>query len=283
MNLDNFALEAFINVVEKESFTKASEYIGRTQSAVSQQIAKIEALLGKPLLIRGKNIALTPEGETFYTYAKQIYDLQKQAIQHFKSPSVKGEVKFGLPEDFITIFLDSVLSEFTRHHPNITINIECDLSLNLLERFKNHEFDMILLKVNQAQDVPNSLEVWSEQLEWVGSKMFSNKQDLTQDLPLVLSPPPCLYRLRAIESLEEKNIKSRIVFTSSSYNSKIAAVKAGLGITVLPRSMVPNQLHILNDSRLPKLDDTHISLLKHDEKNTLISSFGDFIMKKLKH
>ncbi len=249
--IDTFSIECFMAVSRTGSFTKASEYIGRTQSAVSQQIAKLESHLGKKLFIRGKNIALTPDGESFYHYARQIHELQKQAVQHFKNPQLGGELRFGLPEDFITIFLDSVLSEFIRIYPNVIIKIECELSLNLLERFKNHEFDMILLKMNAPEDLQNSQEVWCEKLEWVGSKLFSQNLDTKKTVPLIISPPPCLYRARAIQALEEKSLEYRIVFTSQSYNSKIAAAKAGLGITVLPKSMIPSHLYAINDTELP--------------------------------
>lgn len=283
MVFDNFAIECFIVVAQTSSFTRASQYLGRTQSAISQQIAKIESYLEKKLFVRGKNITLTVDGEAFYNYAKQIYDLHQQAIQHFKDPNVQGEVKFGLPEDFVTIFLDSVLQEFSRIHPNVTINIECDLSLNLLQRFKNHEFDMILLKINRPEDFENSLAVWSEKLEWVGNKHLIRSFHIEKNLPLVLSPTPCLYRSRALEALDEASLKWQIVFTSTSYNSKIAAVKAGLGLTVLPRSMVPNHLGIINHSDLPALNDTHVSLLKHNQNHPIIATFEKFIIKKLKH
>lgn len=283
MVIDNFSLECFLAVVKTGSFSKASESIGRTQSAVSQQIAKIELYLGKKLFIRNKNILLTYDGETFYHYAKQINGLYRQLIQQFRRSEVHGEVKFGLPEDFITIFLDSVLSEFTHIHPKVTINIECDLSLNLLDRFQKREFDLVLLKMEKIENSGNCVEVWSEELDWVGNKQHAQCLNLEKEIPLVLSPSPCLYRLRALTALEEKSINTHIVFTSASYNSKIAAVKAGLGITVLPKSMIPNYLYILNHSALPKLSDTHISLLKHNHHNLLVSSFGDFVLKKLKH
>jgi DNA-binding transcriptional LysR family regulator len=86
-----------------------------------------------------------------------------------------------------------------------------------------------------------------------------------------------------VRALEEQNRNYRIVFTSSSFNSKIAATKAGLGLTVLPKSMIPGNLCAITHSDLPVLHDTHISLLKHNDNNPLITSFADFIIKKLKH
>lgn len=284
MPLDTTGLQCFLSVASTGSFTKAAERIGRTQSAVSQQIAKLEDLIGKPLIQRGKTLALTNEGEIFEEYARKILTLHLEVIDRFKTPNLKGEIRFGLPEDFATRFLADVLVDFVRIHPRLFLNIECDLTVNLFERFKKNEFDMVLVKMSRPEDFPNGIDVWSEKLEWVGDKnLVSPFLDNQKPLPLILSPQPCVYRSRAIMALEEANIKWQVVFSSPSYNGTIAAVKAGLGITILPKVMVPNQLQTLNKTILPALSDTHISLLKRDKHNIAIASFEEFVLKKLKH
>ena len=162
------------------------------------------------------------------------------------------------------------------------LHIECDLTLNLMERFKKKEFDLVLVKMCKPQDFPNGQDVLSEKLEWVGNIELNSKFKDSETLPLVLSPHPCVYRTRAINALEEKGIKWQLVFSSPSYNSTIAAVKAGLGISILPRIMVPKDLKIIHNENLPKLEDTHISLLKHTKENASINSFESFVLKKLR-
>ena len=135
--------------------------------------------------------------------------------------------------------------------------------------------------MNRPEDFPNGTDVWSEALEWVGNKELFDLED--QPVPLVLSPLPCVYRARAIHTLERINMKWRIVFSSHSYASTVAAVRAGMGVTVLPRNMVPDDLEIIRSSNtIPKLDDTHISLLKHSEKNLAVNSFEKFVIDRLK-
>jgi DNA-binding transcriptional LysR family regulator len=273
INFDTLTLESFIAVAETGSFTKASERINRTQSAVSQQIAKLEANLQKCLFVRGKNFSLTVDGEIFYGYATQICKLHRQATERFKEPEPIGQVRFGLPEDFASTFLSDILVDFVNIHPQILLNIECDLTLNLFDRFKKNEFDMVLIKMCKPEDFPNGLDVWSENLEWVGNKNYFNSFDNQKEIHLVLSPQPCIYRSRAITALEDQFIKWRLVFSSTSYTSKIAAVKAGLGITVLPKSMIPSSLKLLNNHFLPNLCNTHVSLLKHNKNNFAVNSF----------
>ena len=282
MSFDALTLECFIAVAETASFTRAADKVSRTQSAVSQQINKLESLVGKPLVTRARHISLTSEGEIFLTYAKKIVQLNRDAMDRFKHPELQGEVRFGLPEDFASVFLSEVLTEYASLHPRIMLNVECDLTLNLFSRFKKKEFDLVLVKMNRPEDFPNGMDVWSEALEWVGNKNVSTF-DEDKAIPLVLSPQPCVYRARAIHALEKIKRNWRIVFSSHSYAGTIAAIKAGMGITVLPRNMVPADLQIIRKNKdLPKLDDTHISLLKHHDKNLAVNSFEKFVVERLK-
>ncbi len=281
MNIDSISLQCFLAVADTGSVTKAAERVGRTQSAVSQQIAKLEHQLNKALFIRGKVLTLTHDGEIFLGYARQISALQCEMMDRFKEPELEGEVRFGMPENFASVYLSDVLVDFSRLHPRIFVNIECDLTLNLFDRFKRGEFDLVLVKMSRPEDFPNGVDVYSEKLEWVGDDNVVIEKD--KPLPLVLSPQPCVYRASAIKALESAGIKWRCVFSSPSYAGTIAAVKAGLGVTVLPRTMIPEHLNALNRSGLPSLDDTHICLLKHHRGNPALLSFEQFVLAKLRH
>ncbi|MFN7038900.1 MAG: LysR substrate-binding domain-containing protein [Alphaproteobacteria bacterium] len=280
MSIDTITLQCFLGVAETGSFTKAAERVGRSQSAISQQMAKLENLLCKPLFVRGKAFSLTPEGEVFLGYARQIFALHCEAMDRFKEPELEGEVRFGLPENFASVFLSDVLADFLRIHPRILLRIECDLTLNLFDRFKQEEFDLVLVKMNRPEDFPNGLDVWSEPLKWVGN---STLIDPIKPLPLVLSPQPCVYRASAIKSLESAGRAWRMVFSSPSYAGTVAAVKAGMGITVMPHTMIPNELERMEDLIMPKLEDTHVSLLKHRSDNPAVNSLESFVLKQLRH
>jgi DNA-binding transcriptional LysR family regulator len=279
MSLDSITLQCFIAVAETGSFTRAAERVARTQSAVSQQIARLEELLGKPLLLRGKALALTAEGEIFLGYARRIFALQHEAMDRFKEPELEGEVRFGLPEDFASVFLSDVLADFARLHPRILLNVECDLTLNLLDRFRQQQFDLVLVKMSRPEDLPNGLDVWSEPLEWVGDEGLV---DADRPVPLVLSPQPCVYRAGALEALDTAGRSWRLAFSSPSYAGTIAAVKAGMGLTVLPRNMIPPGCVTATGKGLPVLTNTHISLLKHSARNPAVDSLEQFVLKQLR-
>jgi len=281
MDFSTSALQCFLSVLRNQSFTKAAESLGLSQSAVSQKISRLENMLGKNLFKRGKELLLTHDGHAFQEYAEKILNLHLEAVNYFRSPHLTSEIRFGLPEDFATRFLADSLGDFTRIHPHIFLNIECDLTIHLWERFQKNEFDMVLVKTSRPEDFPNGLEVWSEKLEWVGHKSILDRIFQEQKkMPLVLGPQPCVYRSRAIKSLDDAKIPWQIVFSSPSYNGNMAAVKAGLGITILPKTMVPDRQYILQQKSLPPLTDTHLSLLKNT-RNKDLDLFENFVLQKL--
>jgi DNA-binding transcriptional LysR family regulator len=278
MAFDEVTLACFLAVAETHSFTRAAQRIGRTQSAASQQIQRLESELGTVLFQRDKGMTLTQAGEIFRGYATRIVSLQNEALERFKEPELEGEVRFGLPEDFAAFHLAELLAEFVRSHPRIQMSTECDLTLNLFERFKKKDLDIVLVKMNRPEDFPNGVDIWSEKLVWVGDDSILQQ---AQSIPLVLSPFPCVYRQQALQSLEEAQQHWRLTFTSPSYTSTVAAVEARLGVTVLPRTMVPKNLPVISDKQLPPLADTHISILKHRNDNPAINSLEHFLVSTL--
>ncbi|WED44259.1 LysR substrate-binding domain-containing protein [Legionella cardiaca] len=283
MSLDTVTLQCFLAVAETLSFTKAASRVGRTQSAISQQIAKLENLIEKKLVTRGRELSLTSDGELFLSYAKRIYELHRESLDRFKTPELQGALRFGLPEDFASILLSDILVEFSRLHPRVMLNVECDLTLNLIERFHQDEFDLILIKTNEKNQITEGVNVWNEPVEWVGKRELLPVLSDKTIIPLILSPTPCVYRGNVIESLNQHQLKWRLAFSSPSYAGKMAAVRAGLGITAIQRSMIPNYLDRLDNYFLPTLKDIHVSLIKKEAANKAIDSLEFFIMDKLKH
>jgi len=279
--MDEFTLRCFLAVLETGSFTRAAEKVGRTQSAITQQMSSLEKNLGKKLFDRNKQMRLTKDGEIFLPYANKIFTLYLEVLDRFKHPELEGEIRFGLPEDFAAMFLSDVLTDFSRLHPRILLNVECDLTLNLFNHFKKGIFDMVLVKMSRPEDFPNGVEVWSEPLEWIGKKNYFSPLQKNTPIPLVLSPQPCVYRATALQALESAGIRCRTVFISPSYAGIIAAVNAGMGITTLPRAMIPETLEIIQEDFLPSLPDIHVSLLKQTDKNECLQSLEDFLLKKL--
>jgi DNA-binding transcriptional LysR family regulator len=283
MSLDTITLQCFLAVADTGSFTKAANRVGRTQSAISQQIAKLESITEKTLFNRGKALSLTTDGELFLGYARKIFELHREALDRFKEPELEGEILFGLPEDFATMVLSDVLIDFSRLHPRVILNVECDLTLNILNRFTQGKSDLVLLKTHQPEILPKAVNIWSEPVEWIGKPDFFSSLDKNSIIPLVISPQPCVYRENVIQTLEKAGVRWRIVYSSPSYAGRMAAVKAGLGISAIQRTMIPGYLESIENPMLPKLNNIHISLLKKEGANKAIESLEYFLLKQLRH
>jgi DNA-binding transcriptional LysR family regulator len=281
--MDIFSLECFIAVAECSSFSKAAQCVNRTQSAVTQQIGCLEKKLETVLFHRGKKVSLTKEGENLLPYALRMCALHREILDLFKHPELDGKVRIGVPEDFATLFLADVLVDFSRIHPRVFLNVECDLTLNLLNRFKEGMLDLTVLKMSSPEEFPYGVEIWKEPLTWVSKKGAFPLEQENRPLPLVLSPEPCVYRSKALKALDAANIQWRIVYTSPSYAGIVAAVKANMGITVFPLTMIPDHLEEIIEPCLPPLPEIHVSLLKKlKEPNPAIETLSQFLLKKLK-
>lgn len=272
---DTLVLKSFIAIAETGTFSQAADVIGRTQSALSLQIKKLEEGLGCPLFDRSaRRVILTHQGEIFLGYAKRIMQLHWEAYSRLKEPDVEGEIRLGTPEDFATHYLPDVLSTFRQHHPRVQLNVSCDLTLNLIEGFRLGRYDVILVK-RDPKAAKGGTKVWREPLVWAAADHHKPETPLS----LVLSPQPCIYRARALAALDKAKKPWRIGYTSPSLAGTIAAVKAGLGITVLPANMLPTGIHPIRS--MPELADAEIALMKRDDLSKASEMLADHIMHSL--
>ncbi len=274
--LDPISLKSFVAIAETGSFSQAAQIVGRTQSALSLQIKKLEESLGCALLERNsRNVSVTAQGEIFLGYAKQIVQLQWEVFSRLKEPDATGEIRLGTPEDFATHYLPDVLALFRKHHPRIQLNVACDLTLNLLDGFHQGQFEIILVK-RDPQRVKGGTKVWREPLVWAAADGWRPEKTLS----LVLSPQPCIYRARALAALDRAKRVWHIAYTSPSLAGTLAAVKAGLGITVLPQNMLPSGVHAIRGGhKLPELADAEIALIKRDD----LSKSGNMLAEHIIH
>lgn len=275
-NLDNALLKSFIAIAETRSFTEAASTVGRSQSALSLQIKNLEGALGCALFSRSsRRVLLTREGEIFLSYARRIMDLQWEAYSKLREPDIEGEISLATPEDFATHYLPRVLATFRQHHPRIQLNVECDLTLNLLSGFKKGRHDIALVK-RDPEKVTGGIRVWREKLVWVCADGYAVQKKVS----LVVSPEPCIYRSRAIASLNRIKREWQISYSSPSLAGTIAAVRAGMGVSILPSNMVPEGLHVLKN--LPSLADSEIALLKRSGLSKAGEMLVDHIIQSLK-
>ena len=254
-------LRTFVTIVDCGGFTRAAERLGRTQSTISLQVKRLEDGLGRRVFERGgRGFVLTPEGEILLAASRRILQMVNETCTRLMEPDVGGTVRLGTPEDFATMHLPDVLWRFARAHPQVSLQVNCDFTANLLDGFSRGEYDLILCK-REPQGTSGGTRVWREPLVRTASERLI--VDMAAPIPLVLAPYPDIYRKRALEALDACGRAWRIIYTSPSLAGVQAAVRAGLGITILPKEMVSAGFRILGaEHDLPDLADTEIALYR---------------------
>ena len=161
-NLDIDLIRSFVTIVSLGNFTRAAQMLGLQQSTISLQIRRLEQMVGGKLLERSPQaVALTPEGETFFDDARRMLDLNDEMVARIQEPAMRGLVRLGAPEDFATRHLPDVLARFAHAYPQVDLEVTCDLTMNLIERFRKGAFDLALIKRERSIEIPGT-RVWRE-------------------------------------------------------------------------------------------------------------------------
>jgi DNA-binding transcriptional LysR family regulator len=252
MNFDIDCLRSFMVVADTLSISRAAESVGRSQSTVSQQIAKLESQVGKDLLARrkGRVINLTSEGGKLVQYARRILQLNDEAYASMSDDVLTGFVRLGVPLDFFGRDFTTWLARFKNRHPMVGLEVEANQSENLMKRSARGEFDLAFFK--QQAGARNGTVALREQLVWVSGPNYS--PDSTDSVPLILFPEGCAYRQNAISALRDHKRSWHVSFVSPSFECLKSAAVEGMGITVLARALVTPPLRVVRHGlRLPQL------------------------------
>ena len=284
-DIDTAILRTFLTLAETASFSRTGGLIGRSQSAVSGQISKLEQVLGRPLLLRDtRNVRLTPDGERLVPHARAMVAAADAMLARFQTEEISGELRFGSPEDFASAYLPDILGVFAAAHEAVELHVSCKLTLTLIAEFEAGHQDLIVIKQDPARPQPGARPLWRESLVWVGAEerafapVCSGLAARGRPLPLVLSPAPCVYRSRATAALDAAHQGWTGVFVCPSHAGCAAAVKVGLGYAVMPLAMVPSDLAVLGpEAGWPMLAEAEIALLGTPRLTPAASALSAFI------
>ena len=261
VNLDLSVLRTLIAVVRNGSFVRAAERVGRSESAVSLQIRRLEEQVGQKMFHRGgRNMVLTDAGERMLVYAERLIALNDEALIEAGGLRLEGTVRLGVPPDFAEAWLPTVLARFVRICPAVDIQTTVERSPALSALFGRGELDLAMVF---ATGQPEHAR-WSGAIPmaWIGAPNYVRRAK--DPVRLVVFDPPCLFRAAAMAALDNQGIPWAVDFKSSSLASLWAAVAGGLGITVRTPEGLPPQLRTLDEAAgLPALPPTGLALVQH--------------------
>lgn len=264
-NLDMDALRSFALGIELGSFSKAADRVGRSASAVSEQIARLEAQVGKPLLRKqGRSLVPTDSGEAMLGYARRLLELNDEALSTVRGADLEGWVRLGLPQDFAEQCLPEVLGRFTRQHPRVRVEVRAERSSELAERVGTGRLDLALTWGDP--EGPHAERLADLPVCWIGPARRDLVWNAGDILPLIAFEPPCRFRSAGIAALDAAGITWRLAFATPSLAGLWAAVAAGLGVSLRTPAGLPGSVRVLHpeEQPLPHLPQIALSLLAAD-------------------
>jgi DNA-binding transcriptional LysR family regulator len=275
--LDPDLLRSFVLIAEGGSFTRAAQVVGRTQSAVSMQIRRLEDTLGKPLLHRGaRGVEPTPHGVWLLERARRLLAMHDEILVSFRSPEVAGNVRLGTPDDYALRWLPGILAAFAESHPAVEVEVVCAPSNELADRLVRGEVDLTLLSDGNEPPGMMGRTLWRGGLIWIGSARHATHR--RTPLPLALASPRCVWRRAAMAALAAAGIAWRTAYVSASQTGTLAPTLAGLAVTVGMAGPLPAGLRPLGaEEGLPDLPEFTIELLSGPERTAVSDALARHI------
>lgn len=236
LHLDSDLLRTFVAVAEAGNITRAAEAVGRTQSAVSMQIRKLEEQVGAELFERGsRGVVISRKGDQLLPNARRIIALMDETAAQLEGPALVGQVRIGIPEEYGQSVISHALSTFSRHHRDVEITVSYGCSADNVARLRSGELDLAV--VFEWQDFSDGEILMTDPTVWATSDEHRVHEETPIPIALYGSSGWC--RAFAVRSLEQRGIPYRVAYHSDTNGGLKLAVTSGLAIAPISRSNIP--------------------------------------------
>jgi DNA-binding transcriptional LysR family regulator len=259
-------LRIFCAVVEKKSFSKASEAVFLSQPTVSLQIRALEQELDTRLLDRqGREVSVTGSGKLLYGYARkilQLVDEAEQAIAQLKG-LIRGEIIIGastIPGEYI---LPRMLAEFKEKHPGIEINLTIGDTREIIHKVLDNEVEIGFVGQREGSEKLVFHNFSTEKLVLiasVNSPWFTRDQIAVEELrkvPFVLRESGSGTRGTVERRLRKLGIKEADLTIAMRVGSTAAvktAVESGAGVSIISERAIENEIELGLLKKIPIKD-----------------------------
>jgi DNA-binding transcriptional LysR family regulator len=265
-NLDLDTLRTLVVAHDRGGLAQAAEHLGRTPSAISLQMKRLQEDLGVAIFRkRGRGLSLTEAGEIVLSYARRMLVLNDELLDTMQGAKLAGHVRVGCPQDLASM-LPSVLADFASLYPRTQIELHIEGNAALLDAIDKARLDLALIIGHE--DHANAQPVGKLDVVWIASSTFRPPHN--QPLPLAVLGPQCVFRKRVLQHLEGASIPSRIAANGASLNGLYAALLGNLGVTARTALNLPEGLVSAGSLfGLPALGSLPVSLHRHPHSNSV--------------
>ncbi|MFD2178447.1 LysR family transcriptional regulator [Veronia pacifica] len=242
-NLDIDQLRSLVAIADCGNFSGAADRVHRTQSAVSQQMKKLELTTGTSLFEKqGRNHTLTSHGVHLVSYARQILGLNDQAMAYFTSPDMNGKVRLGVCDDYVRLVFNQILRGFSDKHPNIQLSVTSAASSRLHRMVSAGKLDIALINILQEETLPVE-PLFQENLVWVKSKTL--EWPVNKPMPLAIESQ-CRWGKMAISLLQARGISFQLTITAADFHGLTAAISSGLAVGLISSCTMTDEMEIID-------------------------------------
>lgn len=276
--LESDLLRIFVTVAQAGNVTHAGERLGRTQSAVSMQVRKLEESVGAKLFARGpRGVGLTMEGQRLLPYAKRIVGLVDETTAAMRTLPLDGPVRVGIPEEYNQTILPSALAAFAQVHPGAEVTVFCGYTAQQMEALAADDLDLAVIFEWDGGISGELLAI--DPTVWAVS--VGHDLHLERPVPVALYRRSVWCREFAERSLERYAIPYRVAYTSDTSSGLRSAVSSGLAIAPLARSNIPAGARELTLAEgFPQVDSSRVVLKRNPRRGgPAIDGMADLVRK----
>lgn len=268
--LDLDTLRTLVTATDLGGYGQAAERLGRTPSAISLQMKRLQADLGARLLRKhGRGLVLTEDGQVVLRYGRRMLELNDELVDTLRGAATAGAIGLGCSQDFAETVLPVVLSRFAQMYPLVQMEVRIEGNAALVDAVEKGTLDLALAVGHGARATARTLG--SIDLVWIAGRAFERRRG--QPLPLVLLGPQCAFRQEATRALDAAGVAWRVAAVSPSLSGLWASAIGGLGITArsalgLPAGLVSGRTMF----GLPALEPFPVTL--HARRQTQVPNAG---------
>jgi DNA-binding transcriptional LysR family regulator len=261
-NFDIDALRAFVLANDLGGYGRAAARLGRTPSAVSLQMKRLQRDVGAPLYRKdGRRTALTEIGALVLRFAREIVARNDELHDTLRGATLAGAVRFGCSQDFVDGVLPRILAALRRRYPLVVVELHIDGGAALVAAVERGDLDLALA-IGHAGHA-TAQQIGELELAWIASREFSPPHDAP--LPLLVLGPKCAFRQAAVRALDADGRTWRVAAVSPSLAGLWASAAAGLGVTLRTAFGVSRDLaSSATLFGLPRVGTVPVSLHRHD-------------------
>ena len=259
-DLELSLLRTFLAVARHGSMGRTAAAVAKTQPAVSQQMLRLEKIIGRKLFYRSRGgVKLTSHGELLVTYANRVIDLNEETLARLREESATGPVRLGVSEQTALAALTPALKRFQKLHPEVEVKLMVAMPSKLEFLLTQGELDFVIS--DPARIASRPVLEWRSRLAWLASIDFS--VDSFKVLPVILCESTNWWRDKILSSLRRAGWQWRVVFESASLDATLAALDSGLGVAaLLPETVRNTGISEVKNARLPVLPGVRFGMFR---------------------